>query len=158
LVSSFYFSYFSKNNLLNFPAGFTAFDCSNRLYASLRWIINSSWVNASPWFLPNALFKTLVEALEALPEGIRGDSALINLRGFSGLICNVVNDIPELKEYFLATNWKSALYDFLECNQRLKSFYTNLYFSTALITYPFYLPPFFKFFICDDTVGENPNT
>jgi hypothetical protein len=29
-------------------------------------------------------FKTLVEALEALPEGIRGDSALINLRGFSG--------------------------------------------------------------------------
>ena len=61
-------------------------------------------------------FKTLVEALEALPEDIKGDSADMVIRGLTGLISNVANDIPELKKYFFATNWKWAICDFLECD------------------------------------------
>ena len=61
-------------------------------------------------------FKTLVEALEALPEDIKGDSANMVIRGLTSLISNVANDIPELKKYFFATNWQWAICDFLECN------------------------------------------
>jgi predicted Zn-dependent protease with MMP-like domain len=38
-------------------------------------------------------FKTLVEALEALPEDIKGDSANMVIRGLTSLISNVANDL-----------------------------------------------------------------
>jgi hypothetical protein len=76
-------------------------------------------------------FKTMVEALEALPEGIRGYSADMRSMskptcgtagGFSGLICIVVNDIPELRKShswdvgYAFDTWEVSLYNFLECD------------------------------------------
>jgi hypothetical protein len=90
-------------------------------------------------------FKTLVEELEALPKGIRGDR--VDMRsysadmggiskptfgtdgGLSGLICIVANRIPELEKLYSSLQgldfyiheydfccWEVALYDFLECD------------------------------------------
>jgi hypothetical protein len=62
-------------------------------------------------------FKTLIEALEALPKGIRDNRAHI-----AGLISIVANEIPELKElyahkgtYFFHA-WVNALNEYLEVN------------------------------------------
>ena len=76
-------------------------------------------------------FKTLIEALEALPEGIRKnkvnmsstDEPVCGTVGcFAGLISIVANEIPELKElyahkgtYFFHA-WVNALNEYLEVN------------------------------------------
>jgi hypothetical protein len=79
-------------------------------------------------------FKTLVEALEALPESIRNNE--VNMGSvlepkpicgtvgcFAGLISIVANDIPELKEFYKGnlydySKWEVALDSFLECSFR----------------------------------------
>jgi hypothetical protein len=74
-------------------------------------------------------FKTLIEALEALPEGIRSNkvnmsSAHEPVRCFAGLISIVANDIPELREVFAPKRiysfqrWGDALNEYLDINFR----------------------------------------
>ena len=79
-------------------------------------------------------FKTLVEALEALPDHIKNNrvdmSSLQNpVCGtpgcFAGLISIVANDIPELKGLYKLGDdysyefWAKATGDYLECNLNL---------------------------------------
>jgi hypothetical protein len=78
-------------------------------------------------------FKILVEALEALPEGIRNnkvnmssvDEPTCGTAGcFSGLISIVANDIPELKDsygyktFYFFQGWAKALNEYLDINFR----------------------------------------
>ena len=74
-------------------------------------------------------FKTLIEALEALPEGIRSNRVNMSrahepVRCFADLISIVANDIPELRDVYAPKRiysfqkWGDALNEYLKVNFR----------------------------------------